>query len=99
MVPVSCPPWPGSRTIRRIFSPRTLVSVRSPLLVRSAALGVSTEALFTSEAFVAGGDATLSRAIGIVLTVVDSAETVAPGPESTGEEAAWLVGSLDLDGV
>src|SRR5713226_422091 len=36
MVPVSCPPWPGSITILPIFKPRARISDRSPLAVGDA---------------------------------------------------------------
>ena len=36
MVPVSCPPWPGSITILPIFKPRARISDRSPLAVGEA---------------------------------------------------------------
>src|SRR5713226_7357650 len=36
MVPVSCPPWPGSITILPIFNPRARISDRSPLAVGEA---------------------------------------------------------------
>src|SRR5512140_346820 len=41
MVPVSCPPWPGSITMRPIFSPSILVIVRFPTLVGEAGLGMT----------------------------------------------------------
>src|ERR1700693_6580175 len=36
IVPVSCPPWPGSITILPIFNPRARISERSPLSVGEA---------------------------------------------------------------
>src|ERR1700730_12871149 len=36
MVPVSCPPWPGSITILPIFNPKARIRERSPLAVGEA---------------------------------------------------------------
>src|SRR5882672_5728647 len=46
MVPVSCPPWPGSITILPIFSPRARISDRSPFAVGEASRPSGKESAF-----------------------------------------------------
>src|SRR5262245_55933115 len=98
MEPVSCPPCPGSSTIRPIFSPRTLVSVRSPLLVRSANFGLdpgstATAGLLIVDPFRVTEEETLT-----MVEAVDSGRA-ALGLESVWGETETASGSLDLGGI
>src|SRR5277367_474918 len=52
MVPVSCPPWPASMTMRLIFRPRARVSERLPSRVGLDAEGAASTAVLELSGFV-----------------------------------------------
>src|ERR1700693_6013261 len=112
IVPVSCPPWPGSITILPIFNPRARISERSPLAVGEASRtsGKDSAVLrwFLAEPLAGGGARVRTVREGGLISGGSSLVTVTPSSsfESSASTTiflgtlafAWVGGAFVLPG-